>query len=240
MMKRTIPCTLGAILLIAVIQLHGQTNSSPNHNASISAGFTFAGPVGPMANYLIENGFGPKNVTFFLFGIKLEPIDYPVKTSNGGSLALNYSWTVKTNQRINLKVGFSDLGSVSGYSNQKGSIYLDFQSVNGTVFYLYFTKLWDLKIGPSILFNTIEQDEFSLDTKNLKETKLSIGLFIGLGLSIWDGSKTYGRLDCNYLYSIPNKVGPFRTNGNEPDEGLPESDLSFAHATASFTFGIHL
>ena len=239
-MKRAAQFTLGVLLLLTLTPLQSQNNVDPKNKISLSAGFTFAGPVGPMANYLIEKGFDAKNVSFSFFGFNFGSIDYPVKTSSGGSIALNYSWNVKEAKRLNLQIGFSDLGSISGYSNQKGSIYLDFHSVYGSVFYSYFRKPWDLKIGPSVLLNTIEQDEFSLDTKNLKETKLSIGLFIGLGLSIWDGNRTFGRLDCNYLFSISNKIGPFRTNGNESDEGPPESNLSFAHATASFTFGIHL
>lgn len=109
-----------------------------------------------------------------------------------------------------------------------------------TVFYSYQSKPLKLKIGPSLLLNTIAQDRFSLNEKGYKESKLSIGLFAGIGLHIWNGRRTYGLLNCDYIYSIPNKVGPFPANDFGNNDELLETNISFKHATASFTFGIHL
>ncbi len=234
-MKRKIRIYLGITILLMAFQLSGQQNDFTSH-ISISTGFSFAGPVGPMSKYLIEQGFDTQNVDSWLFG----PIDYPVKTSSGGSISLNYAWNLNESKRVNIQVGFSGLGSVSGYSSSKGSIYFDFQSVYGAVFYSYQIMPWELKIGPSLLLNTIGKDSYSLSSKTPKDTKISLGLFAGLGLRLWDGRRTYGYLNCDYIYSIPNRFGPYQSSSLYSEGELPEKGISFKHANASFKFGIHL
>lgn len=234
-MKRKIQFNLSISILLLAFQLKGQQNDFTSH-ISISSGFTFAGPVGPMSKHLITEGYDAQNVDSWFFG----PTDYPVKTPTGGSLALTYSWNVKTNKRINLQVGFSDLGRVSGYGNTQGSIGFDFKAVYGTVFYSYQRRVWELRIGPSLLLNKVRADRFSIENKDSNDTKISLGLFAGAGLRLWDGRRTYGYLNCDYIYSIPNKFGPYQSNSISSEGELPEKSISFKHANASFKFGIHL
>jgi hypothetical protein len=199
-------------------------------------GFNFAGPVGPMSKHLIAQGYDAQNVSAFIFG----PIDYPVKTSSGGSLALTYAWEVKPDKRINLQIGFSDLGRVSGYSTTQGSIGFDFETIYGAVFYSYQRKPWEFRIGPSILLNKVRADRFSIENEGSNDSKISVGIFAGMGLHLWNGRRTYGLLNCNYIYALPNKFGPYASNSFENGGELPETSFSFKHATASFTFGVHL
>lgn len=77
-MKRKNQIYLSISILLLAFQLNGQQNDFTSHIA-ISTGFSFAGPVGPMSKYLIEQGFDAQNVDSWLFG----PIDYPAKTPVG-------------------------------------------------------------------------------------------------------------------------------------------------------------
>ncbi|WP_281543265.1 hypothetical protein [Maribacter aestuarii] len=234
-MKRKIQNYLSGFVLLMILQLNGQQNDFTS-NISLSMGFTFAGPVGPMSKYLVEQGFDAQNVSVFFFG----PIDYPVKTKSGGSLALTYTWEVKSDKRINIQLGFSDLGRIAGYSSTQGSIAFEFETVYGAVFYSYQREVWDLRIGPSVLLNTTDSDPDSFERSKAKETKISIGLLAGIGLQLWSSNRTYGLLNCDYIYALPNKFGPFTANAFENGRELPENSFSFKHATASFTFGVHL
>lgn len=232
-MKTKIKLYLSTMLLIISYNLQGQ-DSNLNYRISLDVGFTFAGPVGPMANYLSEQGFDAQNVDSWFFG----PTDYPVKTPVGGSLSLNYSWRVRMGKRVNIQVGSSNLGRVSGLSNSGASIAFEFKSLYGAIFYSYQKNPWILKIGPSILLNTINPESYTLNQMNTKDTKVTLGVFGGLGLRLWSSKRTYGKLNLDYIYALPNKLGPYDTNSN-PDN-LPEKHISFRHGTSSFTIGVHL
>ena len=207
-------------------------SQGPNSGFDISLanGLTFAGPVGQAARYLEEQGFDDQNVNGF-FG----EVDYPVKNSVGGSIALNLSKKLTETRYFNIQLGYSKLGRVSGSGNSE-TISLDFHSMYGAAYYSFFMQSKEIRLGSVLLSNWIIYNESAIKEVQSKESGVTIGVTIGVGLKLWNSSKTYGRLNLDYMYALPNKFTPVTLSSNE----LTETKISFRHAKASFIFGVHL
>lgn len=230
-MKRNVIRTIFFFVLVSQSIL-GQTSTNNQSHVEITPGFSFAGPINQMEKYLVDQGYDA-TIDSFLFG----DVEYPIKTSSGHSLTITYFKDLKLHKKIGLQLSYSDLGTITGYNNDGRSVNIGFRTFSTSVFNAYDYKPWRLKIGPSVHLNTFYEEEF--ETKKSLESGFALGIFAGVDIYLWNSRRTYGLLGCNYTYTTANKISP-PSDGFNGREQLSEVSIGFKHATASFTFGIHL
>lgn len=234
-MKRKIFLFTTLLFLLSFKVKAQQNISAKSNDLEINLGFSFGGPVNQMKNYLIAQGYDATYIVFF--GAEL---DYPLLTESGASISLNYSWTVKNKQKMGLRLGYSNLGTISGGNDSGQGLDVGFRTISSGIFYQFTHRPLQFRIGPSVLFNIVYDDDRLNESQKTIDSGLTLGVFADLSLYLWNGRRTYGAIAVNYTYSISNKFGPYPTDGFDGQGELPETKINFKHATASFTFGIHL
>lgn len=204
------------------------------YDLSLIHGFTFAGPSGQLSKYIRENNFDAVKENYVFLGST--STKYPVETSGGISLALNYRKYITSKRNYNFQIGFSDFGRVSGYNNSQGDLRMDFYTFYGSIFYTLKEDIFEINVGPVLMYNFIAYNEKLRGSELSKESKISIGLNLGGGIRLWNTRRTYGSINLDYTYAVPNKFTP-KTSSSE---SLPSSKINFRHARTILIFGIHL
>lgn len=234
-MKRKTFVYLAIATFLLGFESKAQNNTSNKSDIEIMSGFAFGGPLNQMENYLVTQGYNATHAGFFG-----SDVNYPLKIESGVSISLGYCWGSKDSKKMGLRLGYSNFGNIVGINDSGQRLDIGFRTITTAVFYQFIHRPIQLRIGPTILFNTAYENDALNESKKTIDSGFALGIFTELNLYIWNSKRTYGTVNCSYSYCTSNKLGPFTTDGfNGPGE-IPETGINFKHTVASFTFGVHL
>ena len=223
-------------LMLNIAFLQAQEVQTKKGTLAIYFGFTSVGPARQMSELMKTYHFDETTENWLFGGATEHPHYDPV----GYTGAISYSYPLTTKSELGLNARYAYLQEVAGSSEVGGLMFVQFSNFSLIPFYTFhINKIIDLQAGPALMINNGDKTS-DYEESDDNYTRISPGAMAGIDFNIWNGKATTGKLEINYLLTVPQKMGPYSSKTYIELATIPESKIGFSYLSVTFGVGIHL
>lgn len=218
-------CIIGFFLVTQTFLGQATSNNSVKNKKNridLDIGYAGSAAVNQIKDLMISYGYNDPT-TGWLFNAG-EIINHP--RVGVPQIFVNGSYTnfYKEKTGIGVDLRYAYLNEISGYSENKGYLFITLYSVSAGLHMTYrLFKSAEVSLGPLVSLNS--GDDTGVESNKFND--LSIGLDGKISFVMAEGKVSFWALNAEYIFMSKAGLGPYETTDYTTVYTLPESKISF-------------